>query len=726
VDGSVRRIDTAYDSQGNAYLITSYNAVSGGSIVNQIERTFNGLGQLTAEYQSHSGAVNTSTSPSVQYAYSEMSGGVDNSRLTSITYPDGYVLTFNYSTGLNNTISRLSSLSDSTGTLESYKYLGLDTVVERDHPLTNVNQTLITGGTGDAGDQYVGLDRFGSVVDDLWTSTSTTTDEFKYALDLVGNRTAITNVVDSSFNQSFTYDNLDQLLTFTQGTHTQNFNYDAVGNATSVTTDGTTQTRSANAQNQYTSISGATTPTYDANGNMTTDETGRQFVYDAWNRLVAVKNSSGTTLETFSYDGLGRRITQTASGTTTDLYYSTQDQVLEEMVGGSATARYVWSPVYVDALVLRDRATGSPGTLNERLWVQQDANWNVTALVNGSGVVVERYVYDPYGKVTIYSPDYSTVRTSSSYAWTQGFQGMFYDATSGLDLSRNRPGYSPTLERWTSVDPIGLAPDVNDYRFVGNNPTDGTDPSGLFLPAAAAPVVAVAPYVLGAFVVCYVGYELYNAASHAHPITFPELPPKPAGSVAPGFGGPVGDPYVPYVAPWVPAPSPAPSSYNIDARLKRDAMWGQREDWLRWGKYGYNISPYNYTLPPSNWVTVPGPTPITNSTGAPDPTPAPQSTPAPDPVPDSVPMGPPRPRPNRSHPAWQDYQSDWNGCVAWAEDQMRVSFRARELRQALAATSDTDTQIQIKNLLGNIYLGYINECMRRKGWEANTTSQIPL
>jgi len=367
--------------------------------------------------------------------------------------------------------------------LESYKYLGLGAVVERDHPQTNVNQTLIsqTGGTGDAGDQYVGLDRFGRVVDDLWTNTSTTTttDEFKYALDLVGNRTAITNVVNSSFNQSFTYDNLDQLLTFTQGTHTQNFGYDAVGNATSVTTDGTTQTRSANAQNQYTSISGATTPTYDSNGNMTTDETGRQFVYDAWNRLVAVKNSGGTTLETFSYDGLGRRITQTASGTTTDLYYSTQGQVLEEMVGGAATARYVWSPVYVNAMVLRDCATGSPGTLNERLWVQQDANWNVTALVNGSGVVVERYVYDPYGKVTIYSPDYSTVRSSSSYAMNYLFQGMRYDSTSGLYETQHR-WYSPTLQRWVSLDPIRFAGgDIDLYRFVRNNPENATDPNGL-------------------------------------------------------------------------------------------------------------------------------------------------------------------------------------------------------------------------------------------------------
>ncbi|OWK38391.1 RHS repeat domain-containing protein [Fimbriiglobus ruber] len=75
VDGSVRRIDTAYDSQGNPYLVTSYDTVTGGSIVNQVEDVFNGLGQLTGEYQAVGGAVNTSTTPEVQYTYTEMAGG---------------------------------------------------------------------------------------------------------------------------------------------------------------------------------------------------------------------------------------------------------------------------------------------------------------------------------------------------------------------------------------------------------------------------------------------------------------------------------------------------------------------------------------------------------------------------------------------------------------------------------------------------------------------------
>ncbi len=109
VDGSVRRMDIAYDTQGNPYLFTSYADTAGTTIVNQVQRAFNGLGQLTQEWQSHSGAVNTSTTPSVQYAYTLMSGGQNNSRLTSITYPNSKVLNYNYATGVDSTISRLTA-----------------------------------------------------------------------------------------------------------------------------------------------------------------------------------------------------------------------------------------------------------------------------------------------------------------------------------------------------------------------------------------------------------------------------------------------------------------------------------------------------------------------------------------------------------------------------------------------------------------------------------------
>lgn len=154
----------------------------------QVQRQFNGLGQLIHEWQSHSGAVNTSTTPSVQYAYSEMSGGANHSRLTTMTYPSGYAVTYNYSTGLNGNISRLSSPSDSTGTLESYDYLGLGTVVRRSHPQPAVDLTFLGTGPGSGGDQYVGIDSFGRVIDQNWKKSTSSTDRFIYTYDRDGNR----------------------------------------------------------------------------------------------------------------------------------------------------------------------------------------------------------------------------------------------------------------------------------------------------------------------------------------------------------------------------------------------------------------------------------------------------------------------------------------------------------------------------------------------------------
>jgi YD repeat-containing protein len=466
VDGSVRRIDTAYDGQGNPYLVTSYSATSGGSIVDQVERTFNGLGQMTTDYQAVGGAVNISTSPKVQYAYMEMAGGVNNSRLTSITYPSGYVLTYNYSSGLNDSISRLSSLTDSTGTVESYKYVGLDTVVERDHPESGVNQTFIsqTNSTGDAGDQYTGLDRFGRVVEQNWydpTTSSSVSDE-QYGYDRDSNVLYRNDTVNAAISELYGYDNLGQLTSFERGTlnsgHTaitgtpsvnESWAYDPLGNRTSNTVGGSTTTESANAQNEITSVSGSTTPTYDANGNMTTDQNGLKYDYDAWNRLVAVKNSAGTTtLETYSYDGFGRRVTNTVSGTTTDLYYSDQGQVLEEASGGMYTTRYTWSPVYVNAMIMRETDTSGTGLTAtgmsfQRLWPLYDANYNVAALLNSSGSVVERYAYDPFGAVNVMDGSYGS-RGTSIYGWIYGFQGMRFDTVSSLNEADER-WYSPTL-----------------------------------------------------------------------------------------------------------------------------------------------------------------------------------------------------------------------------------------------------------------------------------------
>ncbi|MDW8244652.1 MAG: RHS repeat domain-containing protein [Thermogemmata sp.] len=97
------------------------------------------------------------------------------------------------------------------------------------------------------------------------------------------------------------------------------------------------------------------------------DKAGKQFVYDAWDRLVAVKDAGGDTLKNYAYDGLHWRVSETSGSTTTSYYYSSSWQVLEERVGGQARVQYVWSPVYIDALVLRDRDANGDGTLEPAL-----------------------------------------------------------------------------------------------------------------------------------------------------------------------------------------------------------------------------------------------------------------------------------------------------------------------------------------------------------------------
>lgn len=56
---------------------------------------------------------------------------------------------------------------------------------------------------------------------------------------------------------------------------------------------------------------------------------------------------------------------------------------------------YVYHPYYVDAIVLRNDSS------DNKHYYLQDANFNVTAVTNGSGEVKERYTYTPYGEATI-------------------------------------------------------------------------------------------------------------------------------------------------------------------------------------------------------------------------------------------------------------------------------------------------------------------------------------
>jgi RHS repeat-associated protein len=520
VDGAVRRIESGYDVLGRVNSVTSFDASSAGTVTNQVTRAYNGFGQMTSEWQSHNGLVDAATTPQVQYAYSQGVGG-NHSRPTRITYPDGYQVNYAYS-GIDSAVSRATSLSGlranaaTAVTLEAFKYLGAATVIERARPEVNITLSManFSGATGDAGDKYTGLDRFGRVVDQRWTKGTTATspvmDRYGYTCDRNSNRLTRSNALAAAFSETYSYDALNQLQSFarTGGTTTsQQWQFDALGNWTNVTTNGVAQSRIANAQNELTQVGGSSLA-YSSTGNLTADAQGRTLGYDAWNRLVSVKSASGTEVARYGYDGLNRRIVEqvgtlacpgAATAAIRDVYFSQDWQALEErvrttpsQVAATADTRYIWSPVYVDAMVARDRnadnnPTTGTGGLEQRVYALQDANWNTTAIIAATGVpgvtagnVINRFAYTPYGESQTLTASWATPLAGSTPAvpWSHLFQGLKFTDVTGLAYVRHRD-YSATLGRFIEMDPIGYAAgDNNWYRFVANGPTGKIDPTG--------------------------------------------------------------------------------------------------------------------------------------------------------------------------------------------------------------------------------------------------------
>lgn len=150
----------------------------------------------------------------------------------------------------------------------------------------------------------------------------------------------------------------------------------------------------ANAANEYSTIGGSGV-TYDAAGNLTVDEVGRQYFYDEQNRLVQIRASNGTTvLANYAYDALGRRVRfeDPVAGITTRYYYDGPN-VIEERNGSDVRVRYhVSGGQFIDEHVAS--FDDSSGTF--AYYLHNDL-YTVAAIATASGGIIESYNYGAYG-----------------------------------------------------------------------------------------------------------------------------------------------------------------------------------------------------------------------------------------------------------------------------------------------------------------------------------------
>ena len=210
--------------------------------------------------------------------------------------------------------------------------------------------------------------------------------------------------------------------------------------------------------------------------------------YDAWNRLVSIRNGNDLVVENV-YDARGYRIRKDSyvSGELDEerhYYYTPGWQVVEERVGGATTAdrQYVWGLRYIDDLVERQRDSNGNGTLDETRYGLQDGNWNMIALSEPGGTISERFAYTAYGEPEFLNGS-GTVHTSSASNFETLYAGYRWDRNL-TDLPpvyyvRNR-FLLPQIGTWNKRDPIGYTDSTSLTVYVTARVVSRIDPYGLF------------------------------------------------------------------------------------------------------------------------------------------------------------------------------------------------------------------------------------------------------
>jgi RHS repeat-associated protein len=211
--------------------------------------------------------------------------------------------------------------------------------------------------------------------------------------------------------------------------------------------------------------------------------------------LVEAKDGA-TVIGVYEYDGRHRRVKRHVDtdapvspdgvDTYVHYFYNQQWQVLETRETATESDQpeslqpqyqYVWSPRYIDAVVLRDENTDADGLCDDqRLYYLNDANFNVTCLVDTGGDAIERYLYEPYGVLSVMDGSFGS-RSASSYDNPYTFTGRRLDAETGLYYYRHR-FLTAELGRFVGRDPIGYVDGGNLYSLNSGRTTVSVDPSG--------------------------------------------------------------------------------------------------------------------------------------------------------------------------------------------------------------------------------------------------------
>jgi len=122
--------------------------------------------------------------------------------------------------------------------------------------------------------------------------------------------------------------------------------------------------------------------------------------------------------------------------------------------------------------------------------------YNVTAITDESGTVVERYGYSGFGDVRFMTAGYAD-RGESAFEWDLLYKAQFRDPETGY-YNYGFRYYVPLLGRWINRDPIEEDGGANLFEYAMNDPVNLNDQLGLLVAGAAAGAIPTAAEMLGA------------------------------------------------------------------------------------------------------------------------------------------------------------------------------------------------------------------------------------
>jgi len=423
---------------------------------------------------------------------------------TSITYPNGRRIRYEYDE-LNRIKNIYENTIDSANLIASYYYIGTDHVKRRQY-----KNGIIT----DYG--YDKVKRVDNIPHYPSSNPSAYIDNLWFGWDEMDNKISLSSSL-TNFNKSFYYDSNYQLNSTVENGYDYIYDLDNNGNRTyelygdqyppivltEYFMDDTSPDPADYQMSQYTEVSGVddfdSYLLYDKNGNLIyryqySFLINYDIQYNFKNEMVEYEVWKYSPYPPYPpyyfakyeyvYDAFGRRVAKIdeETGEEKRFIYDGWRVIEEKNTDGSEAASYVYGN-YIDEVLGMRRDVNNDGT-PEDYYYHTDDLYNVTAITDSAGNVVERYDYDDFGYPHFYNPAGIGI-TESAIKNPYLFNGQRWDSETGFYYYRNRC-YDPQIGRFISRDPLGIWGDTNNlgnpYTYVGNNPWSHTDPLGLVTP----------------------------------------------------------------------------------------------------------------------------------------------------------------------------------------------------------------------------------------------------